>query len=71
MLDELGEVMSRTDDRMNNVMKKLAKLSHLEDGLCFQKICCNFLNFRRQAVHRHLCTYWTHNSIDDHSDIIV
>lgn len=32
MLDELGSSMSHTDSRMNNVMKKLTKLTKLENG---------------------------------------
>uniref|UniRef100_A0A915CYU7 GDP-fucose protein O-fucosyltransferase 1 n=1 Tax=Ditylenchus dipsaci TaxID=166011 RepID=A0A915CYU7_9BILA len=31
MLDDLGASMLNTDSKMNNVMKKLARLSHLED----------------------------------------
>lgn len=33
MLDELGTAMASTDSRMGNVMRKLAKLSRLEDGI--------------------------------------
>jgi hypothetical protein len=33
MLDELGTSISGVESRMNEVMKKLAKLTRLEDGL--------------------------------------
>lgn len=44
MLDELGAAMVHTDSRMNNVMKKLAKLTKLEDGrlISFYLIIANF-----------------------------
>lgn len=32
MLDELGEDMDRVDSKLNGVMKKIAKLTNLEDG---------------------------------------
>lgn len=32
MLDDLGQDMDRVDTKLDNVMKKIAKLSHLDDG---------------------------------------
>lgn len=32
MLDDLGEGMSRVDSKLDGVMKKIARLAHLDDG---------------------------------------
>lgn len=33
MLDDLGSAMMTTETKMDNVMKKIAKISKLDDGL--------------------------------------
>ncbi|KJH51738.1 SNARE domain protein [Dictyocaulus viviparus] len=34
MLDDLGNEMDTVDSKLNNVMKKIAKLTHMDDGKC-------------------------------------
>jgi len=59
MLDELGTAMASTDSRMGNVMRKLAKLSRLEDGNPFPSSspfgANDGRNFRQQTVYSHSC----------------
>lgn len=46
MLDDFGHEMDNTQSRLDNVMKKLAKVSHMTSG--------NLSSDTRQ-----LCFYWT------------
>lgn len=33
MLDDLGRDMDRADSKLDNVMKKIAKVTHMSDGM--------------------------------------
>lgn len=45
MLDDLGQEMEYAETKLDTVMKKIAKLTHLEDGTCPETVvfCFFFL----------------------------
>ncbi|KHJ78569.1 hypothetical protein OESDEN_21808 [Oesophagostomum dentatum] len=40
MLDDLGQEMDTVDAKLDNVMKKIAKLTHMDDGTSLLRFYC-------------------------------
>ncbi|VDL79730.1 unnamed protein product [Nippostrongylus brasiliensis] len=51
MLDDLGQEMDTVDTKLDSVMKKIAKLTHMDDGtLPFQTYICHSFLFIRFSI---------------------